>query len=100
MRLGILSVAALIAGSATFVGFTKAEAPSRVTPESGNVVKLADEMPEVQHLREARHHLQDAKDAFEKDKADPANHRKEILEGMDKALDAIDKEIDELLGKK
>jgi hypothetical protein len=49
----------------------------------------------MQHLRAARKLLNDAKDAFDKDPADKADHRKEALEGIDKAIAAIDAEIDE-----
>ena len=91
MRIQKLALALAFAGSTAFAGLIYAESPS-------STVKLDDKMetPEVQHLRAARKSINEAKDAFEKDPADAKGHRKEILEGIDKALVAIDAEIDEL----
>jgi hypothetical protein len=60
-----------------------------------DVKGAAIETEEMQHLRAARKLLNDAKDTFDKDPADKADHRKEALEGIDKAIAAIDAEIDE-----
>jgi hypothetical protein len=96
----------LIAGAACgvtgLVGLTHAASPAvPSTPAQSAVVNVDDknEPLEVQHLRAARKHLNEAKDAFEKDAVDTANHRKEILQGIDKAINAIDAEIDELMKK-
>jgi soluble cytochrome b562 len=83
-----------------FAGLARAEKPEVPVQNPGAVNKVEDESAEIQHLREARKDLNHAKDVFEKDPVDKADHRKEILEGIDKAIKAIDDEIDELKGGK
>lgn len=97
MRKTSIAVALLLAGGSAWVGLARAEKPPMVTP--AQPVALDDEIPEIQHLRAARKSLAEAKDAFEKDRKDKADHRQEILDGIDKATKAIDDEIDELKGK-
>jgi hypothetical protein len=96
MRNRHLILALIFAGTTGWVGLTRAESPA--SPAQPGITRLADdkvETPEMQHLRAARKLLNDAKDAFDKDPADKADHRKEILEGIDKAINAVDAEIDE-----
>ena len=99
MRNANLVVAMMLAGSAAWVGLAHAEKPLPVAPDNAAAVKLADEIPEIQHLRETRKDLNAAKDAFEKDSPDKRDHRKEILKGIDEAITAVDAEIEELKGK-
>ncbi len=99
MRKANLAVAMMFVGSAAWVGLARAEKPLPVSPDQGAAVKLADEIPEIQHLRETRKDLNAAKDAFEKDAPDKLDHRKEILKGIDEAITAVDAEIEELKGK-
>jgi hypothetical protein len=98
MRKANLAVALMFVGGAAFVGLAKADKPvssAQVQP----AIPLADEPAEVQHLRETRKHLNEAKDAFEKDPVDKKDHRKAILKGIDDSITEVDAEIDELLGK-
>jgi hypothetical protein len=97
MRKANLVVALALVGGAAFVGLAKADKPSAMQGQPA--IKLADEPAEVQHLRETRKHLNEAKDAFEKDPVDKKNHRKAILKGIDDSITEVDAEIDELLGK-
>ena len=87
MRNRSLVVALMLVGTASWAGFTRADD----SKAAGDKVETV----EMQHLRAARKDLNDAKDAFEKDTVDKANHRKEAIEGIDKAIAAIDSEIDE-----
>ena len=95
MRNRNLIVALMFVGTTGWVGLTRAQSPA--LPSQPAAVKLDDkiESAEMQHLRAARKLLNDAKDTFDKDPADKADHRKEILDGIDKAINAIDAEIDE-----
>jgi hypothetical protein len=99
MRKVNVAMALVLAGSGAWAALAHAEKPLPVSPENGSAVKLADEIPEIQHLRETRKELNAAKDAFDKDAPDKLGHRKEILEGIDKAITAVDAEIDELKAK-
>jgi soluble cytochrome b562 len=87
MRNRKVVVALMLVGTAGWAGFTRAD-DSKATADKV-------ESTEIQHLRAARKDLNDAKDAFEKDAVDKDDHRKEILEGIDKAITAIDTEIEE-----
>jgi hypothetical protein len=98
MRKANLAVALMFVGGAAFVGLAKADKPS-TSSQGQAAMRLADEPAEVQHLRETRKHLQEAKDAFEKDPVDRKDHRKAILKGIDDSIAEVDAEIDELLGK-
>jgi hypothetical protein len=82
------------------VGFSGlAHAQSAGSPQSPSAIRLADDSPEIQSLRAVRKQLNEAKDAFDKQSKDADNHRQEVLDGIDKAINAIDSEIDELKKK-
>jgi len=81
------------------VGFAFAGVTGPPTTSPSTIVKIDDKLTlYTQHLRDTRKLLNDAKDTFDKDPADQADHRKEILEGTDKAITAVDAEIDEYKG--
>ena len=98
MRKVNLAVASLLVGGAAFAGFVRADKPA-LAAQPPVVTLTAEEPAEVQHLREVRKHLNMAKDLFEKDPVDKKDHRKAILESIDKSINEVDAEIDELLGK-
>jgi hypothetical protein len=99
MRKLNLAVALMFVGAGTFAGLARADKPTAISQTPAVNKLTADESPEIQHLRATRKHLNEAKEAFEKDTVDKANHRKEILDGIDAAIKGVDSEIDELLGK-
>jgi hypothetical protein len=97
MRTRNIAFALLLAGSAAFVGFTHAATPATAPTAAGHgAVAMANvsDFDHLQHLREARKLIAEAKAAFDADMPQ-RGHRKEILEGIDKATDSIDMEIKE-----
>jgi Tfp pilus assembly protein PilO len=109
MRKGTTALAVMFAGSTILIGLARAETPV-VAPTDKDQKALADakdakekevkkvEKKEVtdaeyiQDLREARTKLNEAKDAFDADLPQRAG-RHDILEGIDKSIDAIDTQI-------
>ncbi len=98
MRKLRLVMTVTFAGSMAIAGLARADKTGSTPPPTTQMIG-ANESAEVQHLRAARKELNTAKDEFDRDPVDKADHRKEILEGIDSSLKAIDAEIDELLGK-
>lgn len=100
MRIRNFAFALMFAGSTALAGFVFADATA--SPAQSGAIKLEDKSMDdrIQHLRDARKLINDAKDAFEKDPVDNAGHRKEAMEGIDKAIKAIDDEIDEYKSEK
>ncbi len=76
----------------------RAAKPSAISQAQG-IVDQVDDTPEIKHLRETRKDLVAAKEAFENDDKDKANHRQEILDGIVAAIKGVDDEIDELKSK-
>jgi hypothetical protein len=106
MRKGTVALALMLAGSSALIGLVRAETPAAAPVDSNHkLVALADDMKDMkkekrqvsdaeymQHLRDARTKLSEAKDAFDADLPERGN-RHDILQGIDKAIDAIDTQI-------
>jgi hypothetical protein len=100
MRIRNLAIALMFASGTALAGFSLAEGTAKASPSQTGTVKLDGKETYMQHLRDARKLISDAKDTFEKDPVDSAGHRKEAMEGIDKAIKAIDDEIDEYKAEK
>jgi hypothetical protein len=92
-----LSIALILSGSAALVGFSRAATQVPLPAAQSSSIKLADgpkvsDAEYMQHLRDARTHLEKAKAAFDADMPHRED-RKDILEPIDKAINVIDDQI-------
>ena len=100
MRLNTISVKltalALFAGGVAMAATGRAWAgsPSPMAPQAAARMDTENDIQYVEHLRAERKSLALVKDSLSKeDMADRAGHRKEALDAIDKALEAMNSEI-------
>ncbi len=96
MRKGTLALALMLAGSSAVIGLAHAGTPAvALAADTKNEKRQVSDAEYMQHLRDARNHLDMAKNAFDADLPERGN-RRDILEGIDKAITAIDTQIKDM----